>query len=568
MARQTPTNKKGKQLSDSGEAGFLESPNLPLFLVMISFVVYATGLRNGMVSMDDHSATVDNPAVTGFDFFSSFNLGMYAPVTWFFYGIAYLLGKDQAFWYHLLGALVHAANVWLLFRLLERLKINRAALFFTAAFFALHPIQVESVSWIAAFSTPLASLFMLLSLDYYVRQSTDQPWGLNLGISLLFMGLAGLSKSIAVSVPLMLFALDFWLKRPVSLKNFLPKLPYFALALGFGMLTLYSRNHIGEADAPIAFDGTDRFLMVFQTLAFYVSKLLWPAGLSIWYPFEKTGGGWDLTYYVAPLLVAAVSYIGFRLRNRYPELGFGLLFFLAGIVFTLPFATLGTFEMRADRYNYLPCIGIFFALSGLPAYLKQVSPSYARAAGNLLIAGLFLFSILTFMRIRDWKNTVTLIDRAIASSGDNFGKAYLWRGMEFGLRVTQSKDSQSASRFATQALRDFSKAIEINPMLTEAYKYRGGLYGVVKNYEASVADLTVYLERNPNSAEYYYNRGLSLLNLKRTQAAIDDFSKCIEINPAFDKAYRARGNAYESVGDRVNGAADLEKWRDMTGLEQ
>ena len=111
-----------------------------------------------------------------------------------------------------------------------------------------------------------------------------------------------------------------------------------------------------------------------------------------------------------------------------------------------------------------------------------------------------------------------------------------------------------------EALNDFNRAITINPALTEAYKYRGGMLGFAKRYGESVADLTKYLEKNPNDAEQYYNRGLSLINLQQVPLAIGDFNKTLEIKPDFARAYRARGNAYLIQGDTTKGQADLAEW--------
>ncbi len=137
----------------------------------------------------------------------------------------------------------------------------------------------------------------------------------------------------------------------------------------------------------------------------------------------------------------------------------------------------------------------------------------------------------------------------MCASGDNAGKAYLWRGMYYG-------DNDRGR----DAIADLNRAININPDLTEAYKYRGGLLGFAKQYEASVSDLTLYLNKYPNDAEQYYNRGLSLINLKEVPLAVSDFNKSLEIDPDFFRAYRARGNAYLMQGDTVKGNADLVEW--------
>ncbi len=522
---------------------------LPWVLSAVGFILFSIGFGNELLSMDDHSATVDNPAVTNFQIFNNVNLGMYAPMTWLGYAIAYSLGKNDPFWYHLLSALVHAANVWLVFRLLRRLDASVTVAAVAAFFFAVHPLQVEAVAWIAAFSTPLFALFSLLAMNFYVEHTRQSGFGQNYWLALGMFLLACLSKSAAVTLPLALLALDFWLRRPLNQRHVLEKIPFFALSIAFGIATLYTRTKAGHTDTPADFNLFDRGLMACQTVLFYWKKILFPTGLSIWYPFEKTNGAWNWTYYAAPVALAGLVFLAWRSRRAMPFLWFGVLFYLANIVVTLPYATFGTFELRSDRYNYLASLGIFFMLASLPGYFQEKRPARAGTVWAVLIGLGLVWLVTSALRIRDWKDTITLIDKAIAAEGDNFGKAYLWRGMYLGDKGK-----------AAQSIEDLSKAIEKNPNLIEAYKYRGSLFGLAKQYEKSVSDLTKYLEKTPDAAEQYYNRGLSLLNLGRTQEAIADFSKTLELNPDFYRAYRARGNAYKALGQSEKGDADLAEW--------
>lgn len=534
---------------------------MPWTVAGLALILFATGFSHPMVAMDDHSATVNNPAVQDFSLqiFTQFNLGMYAPVTWIGYALAHFLGKDSALWYHLFSALVHAANAFLVFQLFRRLEQQSTVAFLIALFFAVHPMQVEAVSWIAAFSTPLFALFSLLALNAYVRHTESSPWSNTYWWALGFFTLSCLSKSTAVALPLSLLVVDLWLKRPLwSRQSLLEKAPFFLLAIGFGCLSFYSRAQAGHPGDSLAgdFSLADRALMVSHTLLFYWTKILVPLGLSIWYPFEKTaGGGWHWTYYAAPVVLAALLGMAWRLRHSAPFIWRGLLFYLANILFALPFYTVGTFELRADRYNYLAMLGIFAILAALPVFFKEKRPKLAERLWVWLFALGIVWLLIAASRIRDWKDTIVLIDRAVEYQGDNFGKAYLWKGMAYGDR-----------RDIKGSLENFSKAIKINPDLTEAYKYRGGLLGIAKQYDRALDDLNKYLEKNPDDPEILYNRGLTLVNLNRTKEALADFDRTIELNPDFDRAYRARGNVRQQLGDAEGGAADLQEYERRTGI--
>jgi len=554
MAKKSaPQPKKSDNQTSTGISDSTEKW-LPWAFAAVAFILYSTGFGNQMVGMDDHSATVDNPAVKDFLIFGGFNLGMYAPLTWIGYEIAYILGKESPIYYHILSAIVHAINVVLVFRVFQKLDCNLTVSAIVALFFAIHPLNVEAVAWIAGFSTPLFSMFCLLAMNYYLRHTKDEGggYGKNYWLALTMFLLACLAKSAAVTLPLTLLVLDLWKKRSFSQSVLLEKVPFFVISLGFGILTLYSRQHAGQLDQPADFNLLDRGFMVCHTILFYWTKLLAPTGLSIWYPFEKTNGVWSWDYLASPVILLGILFAAWRSRLAMPLLWIGILFYLSNIVLSLPWSTFGTFELRSDRYNYLAGLGMFVMLASLPDYLKAKRPSWSGAAWALILGLSFVWLVTAALRIRDWKDTMTLIDKAIAATGDNFGKAYFWRGMAYG----KASDAQ-------KAINDFSKAIEKNPMLYQAYKFRGNIYGVKKNYEQSVADLTKFLEHYPTEVPELYNRGLSYANLERNQEAVADFTRAIELDTTFARVYRARGNCYLKLGETEKGNADLAKYERM-----
>jgi tetratricopeptide (TPR) repeat protein len=256
-------------------------------------------------------------------------------------------------------------------------------------------------------------------------------------------------------------------------------------------------------------------------------------------------------------VLALVLGLIWRARHTAPFVFRGVLFYLANILLALPFYTVGTFELRADRYSYLAILGIFAILAGLPVFLKEKRPKLAENLWVVLGGFALICLLLTASRIRDWRDTIVLIDAAVEQQGANAGKAYLWKGMAYG-------DKGSVK----EALESFSKAIQVNPDLTDAYKYRGGLLGIIKQYERSLEDLNKYLEKTPDDAEILYNRSLTLVNLKRWEEALDDLNKTLELAPEFTRAYRARGNVRKQLGDAEGGAADLQEFDRRSALEQ
>lgn len=527
-------------------------PWMPWVAAALAFFLFRFGFSNEMVAMDDHTATIDNPAVKDFSFFGRFNLGMYAPVTWAGYALAYALGGVKPMWYHVLSAVVHAANAALAFGLMRRWSGNAAAAFAAAVLFAIHPLQVEAVSWIAGFSTPLFSMFCLLSLTFYEQHSRQQGVGRSYWLALVLFLLACLAKTAAVTLPLTMLVVDLWQKRPIDRRNILEKVPFFAVSIVFGLLTLYSRGQSGHTVTALGgdFSAIDRFFMACETVLFYWTKILAPLKLSIWYPFERDASGvWPWYYYASPVVLAGLLFLAWRARRTSPVVWYGVLFYLSNVILALPYYTIGTFELRSDRYNYLALLGILAILTALPAFVKDRWPrgvNVARIA--LAVLGLF-WLVVSYQRIGQWRDTLTLINAAMEASGDNFGKAYLWRGMYYG-------DKGQAAK----AINDFTRALERDSTLIDAHKYRGGLYGMAKMYDKSIVDLDKYLSQRTNEAEIYFNRGLTLLNLNRPEEAMVDFNRALELNPNFAPAYRARGNTWMTLGDSIKARADMTEF--------
>jgi protein O-mannosyl-transferase len=544
----------------------------PWILAALALGLYAFGFGHPLVEMDDYSATHDNPAVTQFAPFSNFNLGMYAPLTWLFYAIAYQLegGLDNtpgsAIWFHLMSALAHAVSAVLVYRLMDRGGLARWQAFVVALFFVIHPIQVESVAWVAGFSTPLYGAFLLGTLvlyQHYVSESLRhdpkaQNWYyLAIGCMLL----ACLAKSSAVVAPLLIVVLDLWRKPHYTsvTQQVTAYVPFFALSVVFGLLTIYTRSGI---DLPFGirneFAGWERVFLVAYTPVFYLYKILVPIEYNVYYMFKKVNGSLPMTYYMAPLLLGALVYGIWKIRKAAPLVGVGVLFFLFNHAVTLPLAPVGSFELCADHYNYLACIGVFMALIGLYNYVAEHHPQRASVLRTVAIGWGLCLLVQSVRHLSYWSDVVRLIDNAMANGYDNYGKTYFWRGSAY------AKTGKAAD--VKKAISDFTEALKRDSSLTEAYKYRGGLYGVTQNFAASVDDLNKYLATQPkDSVEYRYNRGLSYLNLNQRTEAMRDFNQVIASDPTFFRAFRARGNLYLQQGDTLRGRADLAEFERLAG---
>jgi tetratricopeptide (TPR) repeat protein len=527
--------------------------------VVAAALMYLITLSYPLLGLDDHQATVENKAVTEFSPFTNFNLGMYAPLTWAAYAIPYNLMPKDTFWgYHLLGFIVHLLNTWLVARLLLRLGVRESMRFPIALLFAIHPIQAESVAWVAGFSTPFYVLFCLLGLLYYLKYQAvaDQTKWQWYALALIMMLLGNLAKSAAVVLPLLMVIIDWWLPSRLDLKKRIAGYaPFFLMALGFGLLTIYSRNVSGTAVGTDAngFSAIERLLLVSYAPVFYLTKILLPFKLNIYYSFERVNGVLPWVYWVAPLVIAALSYTAWHYRKTIPGIYIGLAFFMANIFFTLPFVTLGTFELCADHYNYLACVGVFFAIGSVLAYWSDQYPNKAALIRNVFIGWTVMVAVLGVKQVGMWKDTITVVTNAIDNGYYHKGMMYFGRGVEYG---DLSKPQL--------AMQDFTKALELDPNMRDAYKFRGSLYAQAGQIDLAVKDIQKYLTYDSTDVVSWNNMAQIYMRQNKLQQSLEAFNKTIELKPGAIVSYQNRAKIHEMMGNQAAAAADLQRAKELS----
>jgi protein O-mannosyl-transferase len=406
-----------------------------LALVAAIFLVYQPTLNNVFVHFDDPAYIVENSNVnsglSGANFrwaFTTFEQGNWHPITWLWHqSVAEVVGINPR-GYHLGSILLHAVNAVLLFLLLCRFPPGAAdseagsrrlllRALIVAALFALHPINVESVSWAAEQKSLLCMLFSLLAILEYERYVTDHSRTAFLSVVALF-ALALMSKPMAVTLPVLLLLLDYWpLERldpaaadraSVMWRLLREKLPLFAMSAASSWVTIVAQ-HRGEA-----FKGLDhvrlptRLENAIVSVALYLRRLVWPSDLTYLYPHR--GANLPFAHLaIAATVLTVIALLLWRLRSHKPLI-FGFGFFLVALLPVLGILQVG-FQSMADRYAYLPFIGIFIALVWeLDAVFDRSS---LPAVTRLLIASLAL-SALTLVTVRTesyWHDSVSLFRR-------------------------------------------------------------------------------------------------------------------------------------------------------------
>lgn len=511
-------------------------------LVVAIVLVYFVSLQNGFMVFDDDKAIrynnlIKNPTFRGL--FLGNNLGMYAPITWSGYALVYAIAGENATAFHTFSLMLHIGCVLSVFALFRMLQPRTEVSFFAALLFALHPMQVEATSWIAGQSALTFSFFYLLSLVAYVRWQENQRL-LLYGLSLFAFVLSVLSKSAAVTLPLMLLALDWYKQGNVSLRDVLTKTPYFLISLVFGLYTFSTREAEGHhlTVATQTLNLFDRFLMVCHSLLFYPVKLLFPFGLSIYYPMEKTEGVWSIDYYLAPLALAAVGWLAWKHGRRDRLVGLSALWYLLPLTVMLPYVSVGTFEMRSDRYVYISSAGVFLLL----VWLAQRATAELRRSA--LLAAALLLGFLTYQRSQVWKNEVSVFRDCV----DKYPDAPLCNcNLAYGELLNHDYENSAAH---------YTKALELDPTYVEAYNGRGQAYFQLRKFQEAFSDFDNAIKAGIVTPKLFLNRGKCHVILGRPAEALPDLSQSLRLEPRNPETYYFRAVASSKLGDLPNALQD------------
>ncbi len=520
--------KKIKEQNSSGK-NYLQYL-LPLIIVIAALIIYNPTMENGVLFGWDDTEYLFDPGVQESDLveiFTNYHLGMYQPLSVFSIAINYSSTAENAKPYHATNLFLHIINIFLLWLFLLKLSRKKTIAAIGAFLFAMHPINVEPVAWIAARSTLLFTAFYLGGLITYLKYTENKKL-LYLGLTILLAALALFSKSLAISFPLVLFVIDYYKGRTWNLKLFLEKIPFFILSIIFGIITVNAAQTFGHISGlQYEYSLIDRFFILCHTFVFYLVKFVVPIELSGIYAYpDLSGGSLPWLYYVSVLIPLALIYAVYRFWNKQKELVAGLLFFSLAISPVLPLFWSRIF-VAADRYAYLSFIGLFLIAGILidrllnKDFFKQQSIRY----GILVIFlgyGTFLMYA-TNKQCTYWKDAETLLNRTLflSKSGPAKALAYFYRGNVYqgiaerkhmeGQRSNNEGMVRNAFIYFGNAIRDYDSTLVYNPQYMLAYSNRGMAYGTLASYDTKYLekardDFDAAIMLDPDYADNYYNK--------------------------------------------------------------
>jgi protein O-mannosyl-transferase len=525
----------GKTISPPGKKNsHLFLPALLTGIVVFTALLYMRSLHGEFLDYDDMDNVVNNGLISQFSpghlvqLFSRAYLYMYAPLTFVTYATDFLVYGLDPSGFKLTNLLIHLFNVTLLFLLSRQLFKNTTTAALLVILFAIHPLNVDSVSWISARSNLLATLFFFLALLLYLQYLEKKriTWLVMVTISFL---LSLLSKSSGIMLPLTLLLVDYLVDRKFNWKVIVEKSPVFILSLVFGLIAVYFRSDSGNPQSFMEYNIFDRFLMICYTLTGYLIKSILPFQLSAIYAYPvKTGIFLPFLYYLTPFILAGVIFLVSRLKKRRREVVFGLGFFLINVLLTQVVLLEDSF--MANRYGYLPCVGLFFIISAGFDHFMKGSRKMQNISMLVISSVLLFFSVVTFQRSQVWKNTLTLFNDAVERSP---GSAFAWNNR--GIARYSGNDLEGA-------LNDYNRAITLFPGYSGAYYNRGIICYSMREFTRANTDYSTAIDLNPKFASCYAARGILEMDiLQNDSLAMEDYNKAITINPEMAQAYYNRG---------------------------
>ena len=587
----TPPAASVRPLSAPGPRRPRASWWLALGLLVLTAAVYAPVRHYGFINLDDPVYVTHNRHVrAGLSLdgivwaFTAPHAATWHPLTSVSHMLDCTLFGMNPGAHHLTNVALHVLNTLLLFGLLVRTTGRPWRSACVAALFGLHPLHVESVAWISERKDVLSTAFWLLTVWAFVAY-TERPSRWRYGRVLAAYGAALLSKPMAVTLPVVLLLLDIWplrrlgngdatLERGAVAPVLIEKLPLALMAAGASAITVVTQGQTGATVPALWAPFADRAANALVSYGTYIVRMLWPSGLAVFYPFEAPLPTGEIL--AAALLLGAVTALALWQRQRHPYLLVGWLWYVVTLIPVIGLLPVGD-QAMADRYTYVPLIGIFImAAWGIPALLEpwpQRQAVSAVAAAAAVVACI----VLTARQLSLWQDSTTLFGHAVSVTRNNF-VAHFCLGLTL---VAQGRGHDAAARFAEtlrirpayapahyemgrllaadgkwdEAVAAYGAASRLSPHDAEAHLALADALLAAGQHDRAIQEYTAAVHADPGNAEAQDHLGVALMMDRRLDDAIRAFREAVRLNPSFAAAHNHWGVALSREG-RVSEAIE------------
>jgi protein O-mannosyl-transferase len=572
-------------------------------LVVAISAVYFQVLQHPFMNIDDKSYVTNNPYVSnGINLrsvvwaFASSHSGNWHPVTWLSHMLDVQLFGLNPHGHHFTNLFLHSIATLLVLFLFSKFTglLWRSA--FVAAMFALHPLHVESVAWIAERKDVLSAACFGSTLLFYFKyaKSGSSPAYWLAGLSFV-IGL--MSKPMLVTVPVVMLLLDYWpldryrlhhgrdVDAPAAtfvalLKE---KIPFFLASLASSAVTVYAQQKAGAVTAVKAVSVCHRIENALLAYVAYLWKTIWPLHLAVYYPLKSSFPLWQVAASLA--LLIAVSVAVFKSRRTHPYLVVGWGWFLIMLVPVIGIVQVGD-QAMADRYSYLPSIGLFImAAWGVPDLLRARPQRrlIAPALAGFVIAAM---SVLSWQQVGFWRDDITLFRHALAETSDNYFVHNV-----LGLALADAKQKDEAIVELKESLRiysnyaeahinlgmllaqkgdlaaatsEFRTATALDPNDPDGHKYLGTALLAQGDRSGAVREYQRASQLEPNSADCHFRLGQALAQTGDSGAAVREFRAALQINPQNVTFHNHLGLTLASRGDLT---AAIQEFRASVAID-
>lgn len=511
-----------------------------LLLAAAVFLTYSRVLHFDFVTFDDPEYVTANPHVqAGLSLagvawaFGSAAAGSWFPLTWLSHMLDCELFGLASGWHHFTNVWIHALSTLLWFAMLKRITGARWKSALVAFLFGLHPLHVESVAWVCERKDVLSALFWVLTLWAYAGY-VGRPGRGRYVLTLFLFCLGLMAKPMLVSLPIVLLLLDRWpFRRGVQI---LEKLPFFAASAAVSVVTYLVHRSAGALASFEVVPVTARFENALISYAVYILKMVWPVNLAVFYPYSQ--GSLVAPAVIAGIAIVTVTILVIRVLPRWPYLAVGWLWYLVTLLPVIGLVQAGA-QARADRFTYIPMIGVSIALVWGATEALEAWP-HIRLALAAAVCSVCL--VLTWLQVGYWRDSISLYQHAIDVTSDN----YVAR---FNLASVLEARGNSA-----EAVAQLRETVRIRPYFATAHAELGQLLAGQGQPEEALGELQAAVRLKPDSADAHFRLGSVLGTLGRAGDAAEEFSQAIRLQPENADAHYNLGIAL-AQGDKLPEAA-------------